>query len=338
MNKLLTVTIPAYNAEKYLPTCLDSLCIPEIIDYLDIIVINDGSKDASAETAERYVSKYPESVRLINKENGGHGSGINRGIEEARGLFFKVCDADDWYDYEGLKELIGFIRNDSKGTDLIFTNFLWAIDNGSGDPASFQKKAQFEKPFDNVQYNRNYVLDNIAEKLYIKFHNLAVRTSLLKENHIRVDEHCYYEDTEYALYPLAYAETIAFIENPVYMYRIGTPGQSMSMDKLQRNIKNYDLVFGSLLNFYNTASLSEPLKKYTENFIARFHAGRIKIGLSLPVGKESRKKITELEKRLCEEYPEIYAANVNKAVSLLRKSRYLLYYPAALLIRFRGTI
>lgn len=338
MEKLLTVTIPTYNAEKYLKTCLDSLSVPELLDCLDVVIINDGSKDRSAEIAETYVNNHPDTFRLVNKENGGHGSGINRGIKEARGLYFKVLDADDWFDTDGLTELISFIRDTEQKPDLISSQFLWVLDNGSEEPQTFERKAQFAAPFDGVQYKKVYNIDDVAEKIYVKFHNLTVRTSLLRENSVTMDEHCYYEDTEYAMYPFAFAKTISFTEKPVYMYRIGVSGQSMSKEKLLRNVKNYDLVMESLLNFYETNKVSIPVKHYFENFIARCHAGRIKIALNMPVGKESKDALKDLEKKLQKRAPEIFKANKNTAVKLLRCSGYSLYLPAALAVRKRGTI
>jgi len=337
MEKLLTVTIPTYNAEKYLKTCLDSLSVPDLLDVLDVVIINDGSKDSSADIASVYAEKYPDTFRLVNKENGGHGSGINRGILEARGLYFKVLDADDWFEEEGLKELISFIK-DGHNADLISSQFLWVMDNGSGDISSFDRKAQFSCPFEGVSYQQVYAIDDVAEKIYVKFHNLTVRTALLRDNHVTMDEHCYYEDAEYALFPFAFARTIAFTEKPVYMYRIGVSGQSMSKEKLLKNVKNYDLVMESLLTFYETHIGSNAVKHYFESFIARFHAGRVKIGLNMPIGKEAKADLIRLEEALKKRVPDIYLANKNTAVSLLRRSNYLLYLPAALAVRRRGTI
>lgn len=83
MKKILTVVIPAYNVEKYLERCMHSFEIPEILDKIEILVINDGSKDGTEQIARAYCEKYPQTYFLYNKENGGHGSGINYGIRYA---------------------------------------------------------------------------------------------------------------------------------------------------------------------------------------------------------------------------------------------------------------
>ena len=107
MEKILSIVIPAYNVEKYLERCLASFEVAEILDQIEVLVINDGSKDQTAAVAQRYCDRYPDSYFLYNKENGGHGSGINYGIHYARGKYFKVVDGDDWLNTE---ELPAFVK------------------------------------------------------------------------------------------------------------------------------------------------------------------------------------------------------------------------------------
>ena len=108
MEKVLTVVVPAYNAEVFLENCLDSLCLPDLLDLLEVIVVDDGSTDRTGSLADGYQARFPRTVRVIHKENGGHGSGINCGIKAASGRYFKVVDADDWVEAEGLRNLVRF--------------------------------------------------------------------------------------------------------------------------------------------------------------------------------------------------------------------------------------
>lgn len=90
MNKILTIIIPTYNMEKYLRRCLDSLIIDEEgMKQLEVLVINDGSKDSSSQIAHEYQDKYPDTYRVIDKENGNYGSCINIGLKEAKGKYVK---------------------------------------------------------------------------------------------------------------------------------------------------------------------------------------------------------------------------------------------------------
>ena len=99
MIKLLTIVIPTYNMEAYLNRCLDSLLVSdEQMQLLEVLVINDGSKDNSSAIAHEYEAKYPNTFRVIDKENGNYGSCVNRGLKEASGKYIKVLDADDWFD------------------------------------------------------------------------------------------------------------------------------------------------------------------------------------------------------------------------------------------------
>lgn len=327
MEKILTVVIPTYNAEKYLPVSLGSFCIPEILEDVEVLVINDGSTDRSEEAAQEFCRKYPGTFRVITKENGGHGSGINCGIANASGRYFKVVDADDWVDGAAFANLVKWLKKTD--SDLVYSGFYWAYDRGEASVEDFEKKAEFPIPFEGVVYQKEYRFDEIAEKLYIKLHNMTIRTSILRDHGIHIDENCFYVDTEYISYPIPYVNTISFLEDFVYLYRIGSAGQSVSMEKMQQNEKNFDRVLASLLKFYDQLEkeipCSKPKKKYLENLFARIAAGKYKIMLSQKASCEKKNQMREFDRKLREEYPAIYSSNINFAVTLLRRSGFILY-------------
>lgn len=345
MEKLLTVVIPAYNAEAYLAYTLDSFCgafqssrtagkagdagRQNLLGKLEILVIDDGSKDKTGEIADGYAGEYPEIVRVIHKENGGHGSGINCGIREARGRYLKVVDADDWVDPEAFLNLLAALENSQD--DAVVSGFYWRFDNGSGEEASFPEKAEMKEAFKGVRYGKSYSFDSIADQVYMKMHGLTWRTEILKQMPLAIDEHCYYVDAEYILYPVPWIRTVSFISDFVYQYRIGREGQSVSPEKMVKNKKNYDRVLESLCAFYQKCrdgeiSCSEAKLHYIESGIARVAAGKIKILLSLPADKRVRSELVQFERKMLKKYPGIYHANRNKAVKLLRASRYRLYW------------
>lgn len=337
MEKILTVVVPTYNAEKYLRDNLESFCIEELLDDIDILVVNDGSTDGSLNIANEYAEQYPNSYRVITKTNGGHGSGINCGIAYAKGKYFKVVDADDWVEREPFKELVNTLK--SQDADVVYSGFLWAFDNGQADKDKYETKAETLKAFEGVAYQTQYKFDEIASKLYIKMHNMTIKTEVLRQHQITIDENCYYVDTEYIMYPIPYINTICFVDAFVYMYRIGRTGQSVSMERMQKNQENYDRVLASLLKFYSKLGTEIPCtsskKSYIAGIIARVAAGKIKIMLSFPAAKEKKLELRRFDENLKQKYPEIYHGNINKAVSLLRKSRYVMYYPASMLVRKR---
>ena len=106
MDKIISFIIPSYNVEQYLEKCLSSFLNPQAIEQMEVIIVDDGSKDRTARIAGDYVKQYPNLFRLISKENGGHGSAINAGTAAAVGRYLKVIDADDWVVTENLKELV----------------------------------------------------------------------------------------------------------------------------------------------------------------------------------------------------------------------------------------
>lgn len=321
MGKLLSIVVPTYNVEKYLRKCLDSFCMEEMRGRMEVLVVNDGSTDNSADIAGEYVRKYPQIFRLINKENGGHGSTINRGIQEAKGKYFKVVDSDDWVDEEAFRKLLAHLENGN--SDVVYTNF-YHVDDRTGN-----KSIEFASPFPGVEYGREYHFSEIKGNLFLKMHGYTIKTELLK--HIpAIDENCFYVDMEYVLFPVPQIETITFLDLFVYHYRVGLPGQSMNIQRMKRNADNYDRVLERLLAFYEqwrprlqTAKLS-----HMEHVLGRMVSSRIKIYLSQPYSRENRKAIEAFEESIREHYPMVYAAVENKAVLLLRRSHYRLYMAA----------
>ena len=111
MDKVLSIIVPTYNMERYLDKCLSSLCVTDhnLLNTLEVLVINDGSKDASSKIGHRYHDEYPYVFRVIDKENGNYGSCINRGLKEATGKYIKVLDADDYFDSSVLGQYLDFL-------------------------------------------------------------------------------------------------------------------------------------------------------------------------------------------------------------------------------------
>ena len=140
--KYLTITIPSYNSEQYLERCLDSLILPRgWMEHIEIIVVNDGSTDRTGEIADDYVRRFPDTVRVVHKENGGHGSGVNAGLALATGRYFKVLDSDDWFDEHAYRELAEKLEDwcvrESKGEEECALTSLSVI-----TPTTIWKKAQ----------------------------------------------------------------------------------------------------------------------------------------------------------------------------------------------------
>lgn len=244
MEKILTIVIPTYNMQDYLRRCLDSLIVPEEqMQRLEVLVVNDGSKDNSSAIAHEYQNKYPDTFRVIDKENGNYGSCVNRGMKEATGLYFRILDADDWVDTEGLITFINRICSDTF-PDVFVTNYT-VVDCIH----SLCKKSKLK----GLSYDKLYLLDDTDLSLcndIVLMHTLTYKTSILKDNCISLQEGISYTDTEYVYFPLKFAKNIMFLDIILYQYFLGRDGQSVSSAVSSKSIGNYYKILNRLLNDY----------------------------------------------------------------------------------------
>lgn len=319
MEKVLTISVAAYHVEQYLEETLESFLIPEVRGQLEVLIINDGSGESINEIAGKYVERYPHVFRLVDKENGGHGSTVNRGIEEASGKYFKTVDGDDRVEAEGFADLLTYLERAEE--DLIVTDY-YRFDDGTGEWID-----TIRHEFEGKEYGRPYRFEDICNEIYINMHAATYRTELLKKMKRRLDEHCFYVDTEYVLYPVPYVDTVAFLKRPVYEYRLGLESQSINIKNMQKNCSHHETVLEHLLDFYGEEcrTLSEEKKRYVERGVARILVSQLKIYLSFEPAGQWRVKIKEQDKRVKKDFPGVYQAVENPAVKLLRRSGYLLY-------------
>ena len=330
MQKVLSVIIPVYNMEKYIRQCLESLMIREILDKIEILVVLDGSTDRSEEIAMEYVAAHPDSVRVISKPNGGHGSAINTGMDHAAGEYVKVLDSDDWVHKQAFIRLVEGLEKFH--TDIVWSNFFWVYEQ------SGKMSIQNRHPFPGVEYGRKYDFHEVAEKTFVKMHSMTIRTDLVRKTGMRIDENCYYVDVEFVMYPIPEVKSIVFLDEFVYMYRLGRQGQSMTLEKMRKNHRNHERVLKSLLKYYRkqrTKGADREYLVYLENGISNVLSSHFKIYLSFPCSVKMCRRLRKMDGKIHESYPDIYNAVENKFVWAIRKSGYLLYYPGHFIMRLR---
>lgn len=222
MEKILSIIIPSYNMEGYLPQCLDSLLVPNI-DILDILIINDGSKDATSEIAHRYAQKYPYSIRVIDKQNGNYGSCINIGLTEAVGKYVKVLDADDRFYKNNLESFISFLL--SVNVDLVLSDYNIVDEKGSITKAvTFN---QYIVP-GNCDFDKNIL--SIPQGVF-QMHAVSYNMSILKRIKYTQTEGISYTDQEWMFLPMSSIYSVAYFNKPIYRYLVGRPGQTVMVDK-----------------------------------------------------------------------------------------------------------
>ena len=226
MDKLLTIIIPSYNVERYLDTVLKTYILPDLFPMLEVLIVNDGSTDRTAEIAETYCEQYPECFRLITKENGGHGSTINTGIQRASGKYIRVIDGDDWVDTQCLGRFLEKLQ--TLDADVVISPYNEVNDEGT---------ILNNRPLPpGVTENKTLR----AEEQITVFRTLyAMHANTFKADILRrippISEHCFYVDQEYIFFPMKEIKTVAFINECVYQYRLGTQGQSVSLNNLKKN-------------------------------------------------------------------------------------------------------
>lgn len=334
MEKLLTVVIPTYNTERFLKQCLDSMLQVPSAGRTELLVVDDGSRDRSGEIAEEYAAKYPDIVRVIHKENGGHGSAINTGITLATGKYFKVVDSDDRVDSREYEAYLEKLEN--LECDVVATTFtcVWYADGETEELQSRIVKEQKRRIEGAKRFPENTVLpfETVADRLHVRMHEWTIRTEILKKNGIVLSEHSFYVDMQYILFPIPRVKTICILPENVYRYRLGEAGQSVSIKNMQKNREQHRNVLRSLVAFYKEREQqgdSEAVLDYLAKGIAKMQADGIQTVLSLPVGKAAKTELLVQEGFLKQECPAAYQKNQKKSITLLRRSRYLLYSPAA---------
>ncbi len=253
---LLTIAIPAYNMERYLSRCLDSLLVADIMSKVQVIIVNDGSKDKTLDIAYDYRNRFPEFFQVINKENGNYGSCMNVSLAQARGKYFRTLDADDWYDQAAL---IKYLDNLSySDADMIVSEY-YKYD----EPSNSKSLISFE--LSNIDLNRDLEInssfwENKSVLDHIHVYCVSYKTEVLRASGIRWPEKVFYTDNVYLYWPLKIIKTIRFIPHPVYVYLIGRDEQSVSLASLKKNHHSYDVVTNAVLDDYINSEIDNQIK------------------------------------------------------------------------------
>lgn len=222
--KKLTIAVPSYNSEQYLDRCLDSLVVGG--KDVEVIVVDDGSTDNTGAIADGYRDRYPDIVKVIHKENGGHGSGVNAGLAAATGEYFKVVDSDDWFDedsYMKLLDAIGGFQEKEDEPDLIICNYTYNhLDEGKTRTINYRNVFPVEQMcgWNDIKF--------FKPSQYLIMHALVYRTEMLKECGVVLPKHTFYVDNIFAYYPLPYAKKLYYMDMPLYQYYLGRPDQSVN--------------------------------------------------------------------------------------------------------------
>lgn len=228
MNKILTVVVPMYNVEKYIPKCLESFVLADksCMDSLEVLCINDGTPDHSADIAKEYEAKYPQTFRVIDKENGGHGSARNRGLAEARGKYVSFLDSDDWYSTESLASLISYLNGSD--VDGVMTKMMTHVfENDQEVKTNIQCAKEFAALTPCKVYDTHHFDFNQCGMTMYNFQHLLYKTDKLRATGVKFMEHTSYDDDLVGLAGLLMMDSFVYLDMILYNYRFGCEGQSV---------------------------------------------------------------------------------------------------------------
>ena len=256
--KLLSIAVPCYNSAAYMRKCIDSL-LPGGED-VEIIIVNDGSSDSTPDIAEEYRERFPGIIKVVNKENGGHGSAVNAGIEHARGLYFKVVDSDDWVSQSAYIRILDKIKELLKGgksIDMFISNYVYEKE---GEKRKKVMKYTHTLPEEKIFTWKEVRHFRVGQ--YILMHSVIYRTNLLRDCGLKLPEHTFYVDNIFVFNPLPYVKTMYYMNVNFYRYFIGRDDQSV----------NEQVMINKLLVDYYIAERQKILtngkvRKYMVNYL-----------------------------------------------------------------------
>lgn len=301
-NKVLSIIIPTYNMSQYINRCLDSLIIKDL-DKLEVLVVNDGSKDDSSEKAHVYSDRFPQTFKVIDKENGNYGSCINRGLKELTGRFVKVLDADDWYDTAELNKLIGELEALDDDVDIVLTNYQ--VCNVNGDTQSIKIS---EKWIPGKKYDVQEMF-NDREFFRLAMHMVLYRSDLFRSFPYHQTEGISYTDIEWVFKPLYYVKNVAFLNTDVYRYFVGREGQTMDPSVKIRTMSHEWKSSISMLDFNdgNSRTITGNLIAYTQ-FRINIRLVNIYVDSLIYMDDDSFSSfnLKEIDDCLKNNYPKVY--------------------------------
>ena len=309
-DKVLTISIAAYNSETYIRKCLDSVLKCKNYDKLEVLVIDDGGTDETLNIAKEYAKIYPSIVVPAHKENGGWGSTVNYSINNATGKYMKILDADDEFYTSNLDKYIDFLEENND--DLILTPYI-------------------ER---NIINNKS----KFVEDKPLQMHSFTVKVELLKKNGIKLTEKCFYTDIEYVFLALGVAKSISNYNKCIYVYNVGYEGQSVNNKQFVKHIDEHETVCKNVISIYNNIS-NESLcinKEIVFNRLVELIYKHYSVLYMLNINNETLRRIIAFDNYIKND-TDLYESIKLIRVRALRINKYL-YYPVASFLHFRSKI
>ena len=263
--KYISFAIPCYNSQDYMAHAIESI-LPGGED-VEIIIVNDGSKDDTLKIAREYEGKYPDIVRVVDKENGGHGDAVTAGLTHASGSYFKVVDSDDWVDEESLHKILALLRrfqDEGEEIDMLVSNYVYEKVGVEHKKCIHYRNVLPQDEIFHWQDIGHFRIDQ-----YILMHSVIYRTDLLKLIQLRLPKHTFYVDSIYVYYPLPHVRKMYYLDVDFYRYYIGREDQSVNEKVMISRVDQQIYVTKTMIDMYDLNKISsKKLKNYMINYLA----------------------------------------------------------------------
>lgn len=262
--KLLSIAIPCYNSQDYVKRALDTV-VPAA-DRVEILVVDDGSTDGTADIAREYAEKYPDAVRYLYKENGGHGDAVMYGADHATGFYFRVLDSDDWLNTENLNRMLDRLEEDrNRGVvyDLVLTNYVYEKVGCKSKEIGYSSALPVDTMFTWEDTKRF----NLGQNLLM--HSITYRREMLLATGLRLPKHTFYVDNLFAYYPLPFVKSIFYFNFDLYHYYIGRSDQSVCEDQMIKRVDQQVLIANTMYSMHDLKTIkSKKLRRYMAQYVA----------------------------------------------------------------------
>ena len=264
--KLLTFAVPCYNSEAYMENCIRSL-LPGGED-VEIIIVDDGSKDGTAAIADRYAAEYPTIIKAVHQENGGHGEAVNAGLRNATGLYFKVVDSDDWVNLEAYQKVLRTLKelvHAKEVVDMMICNYVYEKQG-----ALKKKVMRYKTAFPREQVFGWNDVKFLHKGQYILMHSVIYRTKMLWDCGLELPKHTFYVDNIFVFQPLPHVKKMYYLDVNFYRYFIGREDQSVNekimIGRIDQQILVTKIIADAMVE-YMKKPMNGKLRKYMINYV-----------------------------------------------------------------------
>jgi glycosyltransferase involved in cell wall biosynthesis len=316
MEKLITFAVPCYNSEAYMDHCIETLLTGG--EDTEIILVDDGStKDNTPALCDRYAEQYPDIVRVIHQPNGGHGEGVNQGIRNARGLYYKVVDSDDWLDADALQKVLAKLREFAgreEPLDLMICNYVYEhVEDNTQHAVNYRNVFPVDKEFTWKE------IGHFRPSQYLLMHSVIYRTQLLRDCGLELPKHTFYVDNIFVYQPLPYVKSIYYMDLDLYRYFIGRADQSVNEKVMVTRVDQQIRVTKRMIDAQDLKALrrtQRKLSRYMFSYLAMMMTIS-SIFLMIDGSPEALGKKTELWEYLRTVDPNLYHRMKYHSISIV---------------------